>query len=519
MTNKHSEFLSNIPRELAAPRFWLQYENVKDAKHPDKKPRKRPICSYASAEAKAANCRSLDEILTRREPKAGIQRIVMKDEGFVFVDLDHVRNADTGEVERWAEELIEQLDSYTEISASGTGFHIVCRGTLSEDFHLDKNPVEIYSGNIPNKLLALTGNTYGLTLTVESRQEQLTELLRRVKSKDAVPAEPTDWRKRFHTVDELPDGDICFLIEDVLPEGVTFVGALSGAGKTWFCLSLARALTTGKKFLGNHSVPEPVEVLYLCPEMSAKTFKKRCRLFGISERFHCMTISDGVPLNLGEPVLADAIRELKPVVFLDTAVRFSHAEDENAAAQNAQGLARDVFALLHLGARAVCCLHHRPKAGAVEEMTLENTLRGTGDLGAICDAVWGLCYEKGNSEQYAKESRQLVRLTARCVKARDFPAPEDSRIQLSPFIDDIGDFGVLDGDAETTAAEQRLSETEKFNAAISANPGSSLRELQLATNVNKNRIPKLVAESWKQRDGRWLPAGDESSVVSLGLPQ
>ena len=492
MTDK-IELLVNIPAELREPKLWLQYYLKPDPKKPDKKPGKCPCVKYATPEDREANLRSLDHLLTRK-PQAGFQRWIGKDEGFVFVDLDKVRNAETGEVEPWADELIEQLDSYTEVSASGRGFHIVCRGTLPEDFHVDPNPLEIYSGNIPNKLMAMTGDVIDLfRSTIENRQQQLTELLQRVKSKTppAALAAPLDWRKRFHTVDELPDGDICFLIEDVLPEGVTFVGALSGAGKTWFCLSLARALTTGKKFLGNHSVPEPVEVLYLCPEMSAKTFKKRCRLFGISERFHCMTISDGVPLNLGEPVLADAIRELKPVVFLDTAVRFSHAEDENAAAQNAQGLARDVFALLHLGARAVCCLHHRPKAGAVEEMTLENTLRGTGDLGAICDAVWGLCYEKGNSEQYAKESRQLVRLTVRCVKARDFPTPEDSRIQLSPFIDTIGDFGVLDGDAETTAAEQRQSETAKLNAAILANPGSSLRELQQATNVNKNRIPKL----------------------------
>ena len=154
---------------------------------------------------------------------------------------------------------------------------------------------------------------------------------------------------------------------------------------------MARALTTGKTFLGNHSVPEPLDVLYLCPEMNAKTFKKRCRLFGISERFRCMTISDGVPLDLDDETLAIAVGELKPVVFLDTAIRFSNIEDENSSSQNAQGLAKAVFRLLHIGAQAVVCLHHRPKAGAQEELTLENTLRGTGDLGGQFVMSCGVC--------------------------------------------------------------------------------------------------------------------------------
>jgi len=522
LTKTHSELLQNIPPELASARLFLQYDNVKDPKHPDRKPRKRPIGLYATPEAKAANCRSLEEILTKREPKAGVQRIVMKDEGLVYIDLDGVRDPATGEVALWADELVEQLDSYTEISASGKGFHVVCKGTLPEDFHLDKNPIEIYSGNIPNKLLALTGDTYGLTLTVENRQTQAEQLLQRVKSKAPLTAigEPVDWHKKFHTVDELPDGDISWLIENALPEGVTFVGALSGAGKTWFCLSLARALTTGKKFLGNYAVPEPVAVLYMCPEMSAKTFKKRCRLFGISERFWCQTISDGVPMALSDPALAAAIQELKPVVFLDTAVRFSQADDENDAAQHAHGLARDVFALLHLGARAVVCLHHRAKAGAeTTELTLENTLRGTGDLGAICDSVWGLQYEKGNSDQYSKESRQLVRLAVRCVKARDFTQPDDFRIQLSPFIDTIGDFGVLDGDASTAEVEQRQSDTVKLQALIAQNPKVSERKLEDETHINRRKLKVLLADAgYSRSDADGWQRNCPSRVQPVELP-
>lgn len=296
-----------------------------------------------------------------------------------------------------------------------------------------------------------------------------------------------DWRKALHTVEELPEGGLTFLIDRILPAGVSFIGGLSGTGKTWLALSQARALVTGKKFLGIYNVPARVNVIYLVPEMNAGAFKARCRRFGIGgDGFYCRTISDGVPLDLSDPVLLAAIRELKPVVYLDTAIRFSNSEDENSAAEN-QGLARAIFALIYTGARAVVCLHHRGKDKGHDDMTLENSLRGTGDLGAIADCVWGLQYNKG-SAAHLKESRKLVRLDVRCVKARDFCPPEDFRIQLDPFIDQIGDMGVL-----LDEPEPEKTEGEILCEAIATNPKATKVQLQDATGIGRNRIEKVAA--------------------------
>ena len=519
-SNPQTELLNNIPAELRAQPLWLQYYLKYDPKHPDKKPGKCPCMKYGTPEDRANNLRSLDHLLTRPK-QAGFQRWVSKNEGFVFVDLDHVRNVDTTEVEPWAEQLIEQLDSYTEISASGTGFHIVCKGTLPEDVEPSPDSkVEIYSGaSRPNKLIAMTGDIIDVFhKLIEPRQEQLDQLFKSVKSKTEPTTEPivVDWRKVYHTVEELPDGEISWLIEDILPEGVGFVGALSGAGKTWFCLSLSKALTTGKKFVGNYNVTEPVNVIYICPEMGAKPFKKRCKMFGINDRFRCQTIADGVPQSLLENVaLAAAVKELKPVIFLDTAIRFGKVDDENSSAECNRGLAKDAFGLIHLGARAVVCLHHRAKAGAeATEMTLENCLRGTGDLGAICDVTWGLQFDKGNGDpQYMKESRQNVRLHVRCVKARDFQTPEDFKIQLAPFIENIGDFGILEGDAGSLANDQRQSEANKVGAVIAENQKASLREIAMKTSINKNRIKKIADDAgWYQTDEGWQKSSEMESI-------
>jgi hypothetical protein len=304
------------------------------------------------------------------------------------------------------------------------------------------------------------------------------------------------WRNKFHQLSELPEGEIDFAINNFLPRGVTFLGAFSGSGKTWLQLSMCRALTTGKHFLGVFPVREKIPCLYLCPEMSAKGFRRRAERFGIDpDLFFCQTIADGSAIDLGDPLLLAAVRDLKPVLFLDTAVRFNTAEDESSATQNSQGLGRAIFRLLYHGAQSVVGAHHRAKnAAQAEELTLENTLRGTGDLGAMCDAVWGVQFEKtpeggykGNSF-YAAESRKLVRLSVQCVKARDFAAPESFTAQLFPYLDEIRDFAVLERASDA-------SDDERVLKAIEEDPHASLRDLEERTGVGRNRVAKIAEEA------------------------
>lgn len=319
--------------------------------------------------------------------------------------------------------------------------------------------------------------------------------------------EPIIWQKKFHTGAELESGDVKLYIEGVLPEGITALGALSAAGKTWFALAMARALTTGKQFLSVFAVPEAVNVIYLCPEMGARAFRKRLEKMRIpmNERFYCQTVGDGVT-PLDDPSLEAAVKELKPVVFLDTAVRFNPSEDENSARQNSSLLASDLFRLIRWGAGAAVCLHHSPKyAKDAEFMTLENVLRGTGDLGAMCDAVWGLQHDKRKSDnhkdwdyEYLEESEQLTRLYVRCVKPRDFDAAPAFRVQGRPYIDEKGDFAVLD-DARGPELEGQIV------AAIEKNPKISARQLMDTYKVGFERLKKIASGGgWRAaKKGGW----------------
>lgn len=51
---------------------------------------------------------------------------VILGEGICGIDFDHVRNPETEEVVPEAWEIIKRLDSYTELSPSGTGYHVLC---------------------------------------------------------------------------------------------------------------------------------------------------------------------------------------------------------------------------------------------------------------------------------------------------------------------------------------------------------------------------------------------------------
>jgi hypothetical protein len=274
MAKKHSEMLQNIPKELREPAAWLQYYLTTDPNKPDKKPTKHPTVKYRTTEDKKANLRSLDQLLKREPTSGGVQRLVDPLEGFVFIDIDKVRNPETGEVEPWAQELIDSLDTYTEISASGRGFHLVCRGVVPRDFHTDPDQVEIYAGHTPNKLIAMTGEVYEFHCTIEKRQRELDELFKRAAAREFnkkepqkpspyAPAEPErSWRDVFHTLSELSDEPARVFIKGILEEGITVIGSMSGVGKTWVGLSISRALLSGEPLFGHFPVITRANVLY-----------------------------------------------------------------------------------------------------------------------------------------------------------------------------------------------------------------------------------------------------------------
>src|SRR5215472_2372634 len=121
-----------IPAEMKALDHWVNWRHTLCRGKP-KKPLYIPKTPRKASSDDPATWRSYEQALEAYQlghwKYAGIG-FSIQDSGLVAVDLDECRNPVTGQVARWAQMIVEQLQSYTERSPSGEGIRIICRGKL-----------------------------------------------------------------------------------------------------------------------------------------------------------------------------------------------------------------------------------------------------------------------------------------------------------------------------------------------------------------------------------------------------
>jgi putative DNA primase/helicase len=140
-----------IPEELKIRPQWVVWRAVGD--RPDKVP-------YSAKTGRKASTTDLMTWSTFEEALEACKRRACDGVGFVFssadpytgVDLDNCVDAQTSEIAPWALEIARYLDSYTELSATGTGLHIIVRGELP---NRRKGDVEFYSSK---RFFTVTGH-------------------------------------------------------------------------------------------------------------------------------------------------------------------------------------------------------------------------------------------------------------------------------------------------------------------------------------------------------------------------
>src|SRR4051812_42402811 len=116
---------------------------------------------------------------------AGVGFVFSPSDPYTGIDLDKCRDPDSDTVAPWAREIITTMESYTEITPSATGVHILVEGTLPVGGR-KKTTVEVYDRG---RFFTMTGVRLPDTPpTIEPRQATLTDLLARVFG---PPARPT----------------------------------------------------------------------------------------------------------------------------------------------------------------------------------------------------------------------------------------------------------------------------------------------------------------------------------------
>jgi len=163
----------NIPNELKEYPHWVCWAVEQRAGKETKVPYS-PHGGKAKADDPSTwgTFEQAKTYLEQHENLAGIGYVFSADDPFCGIDLDKCRDAESGIIETDAQKIIEDFGSYTEISPSGRGVHIIISGK-KEGNKCRKDKIEIYDSE---RYFTVTGNVLNEHGGIEERQEQLDKL-------------------------------------------------------------------------------------------------------------------------------------------------------------------------------------------------------------------------------------------------------------------------------------------------------------------------------------------------------
>ena len=96
------------------------------------------------------------------------------DDPFVGIDMDHCRDNLTGGMTSWSQSVVNELDSYTEVSPSGTGVKCILQSSERIPSKRKSSPgIEVYSSD---RFFTITGHLVGNHCTINDRTNQILKL-------------------------------------------------------------------------------------------------------------------------------------------------------------------------------------------------------------------------------------------------------------------------------------------------------------------------------------------------------
>ncbi len=135
--------LDNIPEELRRRPQWVAWK----LEQRDGKPTKVPYIAHGVGRADTTDLmtwRTFEQAVTALETGRydGVGFVFSSGDPYAGIDLDDCRDPATGELEAWAEKIVEEFGGYAEVSQSGAGVHIIVRGKAPDT---RRGQVEAYS--------------------------------------------------------------------------------------------------------------------------------------------------------------------------------------------------------------------------------------------------------------------------------------------------------------------------------------------------------------------------------------
>lgn len=166
--------LKNLPSEMVERHQWVVWKRMTRNGKPTKVPCDPRTQRHADVKRSTTWGTFVEaERAFVRGQFDGIGYVFTSHDPFTGVDLDKCRDERSGALEPWAQEVVTRLDSYTEISPSGTGIHVIVKGKLSGRRRRNGR-IEMYDDL---RFFCMTANHIsGTPTTVESRDGELAAL-------------------------------------------------------------------------------------------------------------------------------------------------------------------------------------------------------------------------------------------------------------------------------------------------------------------------------------------------------
>jgi len=178
-----------IPKELTVHRQWVIW-----------KAEEKPSVGYTKApyqlngnKAKTNDPTTWTDFKTAIEAYKnhgfdGIGFVLTAKQPLCGIDLDGCRDPETGQLKPWAEKIVQQLNSYTEVTPSAKGLRVLVKAILPPTGR-KRGPIEMYD---QARYLTVTGHRLPLTpRTIKYRQLEIQALHQRIFHKRTQPPAPT----------------------------------------------------------------------------------------------------------------------------------------------------------------------------------------------------------------------------------------------------------------------------------------------------------------------------------------
>lgn len=212
-----ASFDSNtFPEELKSREQWVVADTSGGGKQPfiPWTPGARGSWSDQDAQGSFEQAKRAAE--DNEEHKLGL--VLTEEDPFVLIDFDDARDPKTGKIDSTVTDYIERANSYTDLSTSGTGLHIILQGELPDGIKAVDSPigenaasVEVYDSN---RFVVMTGEHLSSSpMHCVKQQEVISELASESRTlnentPDGITETPDRSREEISQVGITTDPDV-----------------------------------------------------------------------------------------------------------------------------------------------------------------------------------------------------------------------------------------------------------------------------------------------------------------------